>query len=146
MSEEEIVSRVIATVLFEAFLFIGGGVSAILASKPVATAISAIFLMVAGVLQVTFIAEFSLKFIGVISLLILSWVAVISIVFGALMLVFSIISLARRPRKDHINVVPQQNGAIYDFYGEIRELKVLLDDGVITQEEFDEKKKQLLGL
>ena len=29
---------------------------------------------------------------------------------------------------------------------EIREFKQLLDDGIITQEEFDAKKKQLLGL
>jgi predicted Zn-dependent peptidase len=29
---------------------------------------------------------------------------------------------------------------------EIRKYKELLDDGVITQEEFEQKKKQLLGL
>lgn len=29
---------------------------------------------------------------------------------------------------------------------EIRELKDLLDDGILTQEEFDAKKKQLLGI
>lgn len=31
-------------------------------------------------------------------------------------------------------------------YNELRKLKQLLDEGVITQEEFDVKKKQLLGL
>ncbi|TQR32746.1 SHOCT domain-containing protein [Lysinibacillus sphaericus] len=29
---------------------------------------------------------------------------------------------------------------------EIRELKDSLDDGILTQEEFDAKKKQLLGI
>ena len=31
-------------------------------------------------------------------------------------------------------------------YDEISKLKQLLDNGIITQEEFDTKKKQLLGL
>ena len=33
-----------------------------------------------------------------------------------------------------------------DNFSKIRELKSLLDDGIITQEEFDAKKKELLGL
>ena len=33
-----------------------------------------------------------------------------------------------------------------DLYTEITQLKKLFDDGIITQEEFEEKKKQLLGL
>ena len=33
-----------------------------------------------------------------------------------------------------------------DLYLEIKQLKKLFDDGIITQEEFDMKKKQLLGL
>lgn len=37
--------------------------------------------------------------------------------------------------------VPQQSGA-----DEIRKYKALLDDGILTQEEFDAKKKELLGL
>jgi len=35
---------------------------------------------------------------------------------------------------------------MYDIGDEIRELKDLLDDGILTQEEFDAKKKQLLGI
>jgi len=32
------------------------------------------------------------------------------------------------------------------YKDELRELKSLLDEEIITQEEFDEKKKQILGL
>jgi len=35
---------------------------------------------------------------------------------------------------------------MYNVADEIRELKDLLDDGILTQEEFDAKKKQLLGI
>lgn len=35
---------------------------------------------------------------------------------------------------------------MYDIADEIRELKDLLDDGLITEKEFDAKKKQLLGI
>lgn len=46
--------------------------------------------------------------------------------------------------------VPQNNpvdvGIVYSDADEIRKYKALLDDGIITQEEFDAKKKQLLGL
>lgn len=42
---------------------------------------------------------------------------------------------------DSGNVVQQVSGA-----DEIQKYKKLLDDGIITQEEFDAKKKQLLGL
>ena len=42
---------------------------------------------------------------------------------------------------------PQQQAAPQaDPYEEIAKFKKLLDDGIITQEEFDQKKKQLLGL
>ena len=34
----------------------------------------------------------------------------------------------------------------FDLADEIRELKDLLDDGILTQEEFDAKKKRLLGI
>ena len=33
-----------------------------------------------------------------------------------------------------------------DPYDEIRKLKALLDDGIITEEDFNAKKKQLLGI
>lgn len=33
-----------------------------------------------------------------------------------------------------------------DPVAEIRKYKELIDDGIITKEEFDEKKKQLLGM
>ncbi|WP_243432731.1 SHOCT domain-containing protein [Lysinibacillus sphaericus] len=35
---------------------------------------------------------------------------------------------------------------MYDVADEIRELKELLEDELITQEEFEAKKKQLLGI
>lgn len=45
---------------------------------------------------------------------------------------------------------PQQTAAIpqqtYSSMDELKKLKELLDMGIITQEEFDLKKKQLLGL
>lgn len=41
------------------------------------------------------------------------------------------------------STIPTQTGSVTD---EIREYKKLLDEGIITQEEFDAKKKQLMGL
>ena len=41
---------------------------------------------------------------------------------------------------------PAQEGQVVSVVDEIRGLKGLLDDGILTQEEFDAKKKQLLGL
>ena len=35
---------------------------------------------------------------------------------------------------------------MYDVADEIRELKELLEDRILTQDEFDAKKKQLLGI
>ena len=43
--------------------------------------------------------------------------------------------------KDGFSIVNQQSN-----YDEIIKLKDLLDNGIITQEEFDAKKKELLGL
>lgn len=40
----------------------------------------------------------------------------------------------------------KQEKDMYDVADEIRELKDLLDDGILSQEEFDAKKKQLLGI
>ena len=48
----------------------------------------------------------------------------------------------RRPAPQATPVAMAQKSAA----DEIRETKKLLDDGIITQEEFDAKKKQLLGL
>lgn len=42
------------------------------------------------------------------------------------------------------NSMPVQKGV--SIADEIRELKALLDDGILTQEEFDKKKAQLLNL
>ncbi len=49
--------------------------------------------------------------------------------------------LQNRQQKSNPTIAPA-NGSM----GDLRELKALLDQGVITQEEFDAKKKQLLGL
>ena len=48
--------------------------------------------------------------------------------------------------EDEIEEPAQTNNTNSDPYEEIRKLKGLLDDGIITQEEFDKKKKELLGL
>lgn len=109
MTEDEIVSRIIATVLFELFLFVGGAIATIIPAKPIATIISSVLLTTAGILQIIYNAEFSLVFIGTISLLILSWVAVISIAFGLLLLVFSIIAITKK-QKTKIAVVAEQCG------------------------------------
>ena len=45
-----------------------------------------------------------------------------------------------------VPAVPAQSTAGGDTADELRKLKSLLDDGIITPEEFDAKKKQLLGL
>ena len=48
--------------------------------------------------------------------------------------------------KDPIDNTESINNSIQTEADEIRKYKALLDDGIITQEEFDLKKKQLLGL
>ena len=40
----------------------------------------------------------------------------------------------------------QSEGRVVSVVEEIRGLKGLLDDGILTQEEFDTKKRQLLGI
>ena len=146
MTEDEIVSRIIATILFEVFIFVGGSIATMIPSKPIATMISSAFLIIAGVLQIIFNAEFSLKFIGLISLLILSWVAVISIAFGVLLLIFSIITMVKKPIKNTNKVSFPDIDFSRDSSNEIRKYKSLLDDGLITKEEYDAKKKEVLGL
>ena len=49
--------------------------------------------------------------------------------------------IIRQERKASMGVVQQVSGA-----DELKKFKELLDMGVITQEEFDAKKKQILGL
>lgn len=46
------------------------------------------------------------------------------------------------------SILPSEESAptVADSAAEIRKFKALLDDGIITQDEFDAKKKQLLGL
>ena len=41
---------------------------------------------------------------------------------------------------------PPQAGTVVSVVEEIRGLKALLDEGILTQEEFEAKKKQLLGI
>lgn len=105
MSEEDIVGRIIATILFEVFLFAGGAISTIIPTEPIATIISSVMLSTAGALQIIYNAEFSLVFVGSISLLILSWVAVISILFGLFILLFSINKIVKlKKSKDTVIV------------------------------------------
>lgn len=48
-------------------------------------------------------------------------------------------------KNPHVTTVTPQD-KITDPIDEVRKLKGLLDDGIITEEEFETKKKQLLGL
>lgn len=49
--------------------------------------------------------------------------------------------------EDHMNNVENmQTSTCISVTNEIRNLKGLLDDGILTQEEFNAKKKQLLGI
>ncbi|MDM5250313.1 PH domain-containing protein [Lysinibacillus sp. G4S2] len=49
-------------------------------------------------------------------------------------------------KKDFKTKSTKKEKDMYDIGDEIRELKALLEDGILTQEEFDAKKKQLLGI
>ena len=57
--------------------------------------------------------------------------------------VFKAISELLMKRQEETKVTSNTNGSSVD---ELKKLKDLLDAGIITQEEFDAKKKQLLGL
>lgn len=53
----------------------------------------------------------------------------------------------RQPTKVNIEPIVQNNSsATEDVTEQIRKYKQLLDEGIITQEDFDAKKKQILGL
>jgi hypothetical protein len=41
--------------------------------------------------------------------------------------------------------IEEQTAPVKHSYAELKELKELLDLGIITQEEFDRKKKEILG-
>lgn len=71
-------------------------------------------------------------------------IAIIVFVFFTLpfFIIYLIISTKARNRKNYI----ERNGYSPEDFEEVKRLKELLDCGVITQEEFDEKKKQLLKL
>ena len=58
--------------------------------------------------------------------------------------VISDLIIARQSKSTVPNAVPQPVNA--DYTEELKKIKQLLDMGVITQEEFDAKKKQILGL
>ena len=58
--------------------------------------------------------------------------------------VYHCLSDLLKKQQEHIQVKSTQNTV--GFTEELIELKKLLDSGIITQEEFDAKKKQLLGL
>ena len=148
MTKDEINSRIIATVLFELFIFCGSLIAITIPAKPFASIISGTLLITAGVLQIIFNAAFSLKFIGSISLLILSWVAIISIIFGISLLIFSIVSIICRSNEktkaQHTQL--SDNDTSKDISNELKKYKSLLDEGLISQEDYENKKKQLLNL
>lgn len=118
MSDEQLAYRVIAYILFELFIFVGSVITIALSSKPIATIFASILLIAAGLLQINFNAEFNLAFIGSISLLILSWVAVISIVFGLVILAFSIITI-RRQKQANDTVVQKAESKSENLYHSI---------------------------
>lgn len=54
--------------------------------------------------------------------------------------------LSNFQQQSAVSAVPAQNSSVVAVADELRNLKSLLDDGIITQSEFDAKKKQLLGI
>ena len=105
MSDEQLAYRAIAYILFELFIFIGGIIAIALSSKPSATIFASVLLITAGILQIIFNTGFSLAFIGSISLLILSWVAVISITFGLVIFVLSIDKIRKTKKSNDVVIV-----------------------------------------
>ena len=47
---------------------------------------------------------------------------------------------------EYKKIKERENNTSFSAADELKKYKELVDEGVITQEEFDEKKKQLLGL
>ena len=56
---------------------------------------------------------------------------------------FELPKFLKKASKENSDITSEQNAAF--IASEIREYKALLDEGLITQEEFDAKKKELLG-
>lgn len=54
--------------------------------------------------------------------------------------------LKKDASNEKTSTITPQNKDTFDIADEIRELKDLLDEGLINQDEFDAKKKQLLGI
>ena len=62
-------------------------------------------------------------------------------------LISSLLVLGKQPVIDGMAAAPAEPAAAgAGTADELKKFKVLLDSGVITQEEFDAKKKELLGL
>ena len=60
---------------------------------------------------------------------------------GKIERIFNLIEIPEKPQEQ-----PKQPVSPKSYTDELKELKALLDDGAITQEEYDAKKAQLLGL
>ena len=69
-------------------------------------------------------------------------VALILIIF----LVLSLLSTKEGPRQPKAVTIIQPTSSAASSADEIMKFKELLDSGVITQEEFDAKKKEILGV
>uniref|UniRef100_UPI002729B28B SHOCT domain-containing protein n=1 Tax=uncultured Lactobacillus sp. TaxID=153152 RepID=UPI002729B28B len=55
--------------------------------------------------------------------------------------------MAKKIQETQSNIIKVQNtNSSNTTYDELRELKRLLDDGIITEEEFTAKKKQILNI
>lgn len=141
MSDEQLAYRAIAYILFELFVFIGGIIAVLLSTKPAATIFASVLLIVAGFLQISFNTEFSLVFIGSISLLILSWAAFISIVFGLVILVCSIKNIRKSKNENLKNeksvireVVKEEKSNIVDI-GECCSIKRCTNCGIDLPDE-----------
>lgn len=52
--------------------------------------------------------------------------------------------MQNQPVQEEVSTTPQSSGV--DVEAELEKLKSMLDKGLITQEEYDAKKKELLGL
>lgn len=77
-------------------------------------------------------------FVGILSGLIVA-------IFSSLPIVFAVIAIQNSPQSQPI-VIKKRTTSNITTGEKLTKLKELLDMGAITQEEFDEKKKQLLGL